>query len=258
MNLNLKRQKYEKIYYKPVDEIKIHELANLSPTMTNEQYEALKDSIKEFGQIYPAVLYKGLLIDGRHRLKALKELGIEKIKYKNENPQMTEGEVRDRILKVHEQRRHQTPTQKAIMAYREFVRRKKKGEKVTIGSIAKEFGSTRELVSRTKTLAELTSERIIEILFNGGKIEIKQPDSNYVRQTDSIITLVTYFKMREQEIIKESLKIENFDLTDNEKEFVDITTENLINTYNDDLIRYFIKVLSNKNKSRSEKKIKNG
>jgi ParB-like chromosome segregation protein Spo0J len=43
--------------------------------MTQEQYVALKIDIENNGQIDPVILYRGRIIDGRHRLKIAKELG---------------------------------------------------------------------------------------------------------------------------------------------------------------------------------------
>jgi hypothetical protein len=51
-------------------------LANF-PLYTIEQYAALKASIATDGQLVPIVLYKGRILDGRHRYRACLDLGIE-------------------------------------------------------------------------------------------------------------------------------------------------------------------------------------
>jgi ParB-like chromosome segregation protein Spo0J len=47
------------------------------PDLTDEEYEALKRSIAEHGQVYPILVdQNGQVIDGRHRLRACIELGL--------------------------------------------------------------------------------------------------------------------------------------------------------------------------------------
>ena len=45
------------------------------PPLRDEDYEALKDSIQQFGQLVPILRYRGEIIDGVHRDRACKELG---------------------------------------------------------------------------------------------------------------------------------------------------------------------------------------
>jgi ParB-like chromosome segregation protein Spo0J len=48
------------------------------PSLTLEEYEALRESIRENGVIEPVIVdEKGAIIDGHHRVKACEELGIE-------------------------------------------------------------------------------------------------------------------------------------------------------------------------------------
>jgi ParB-like chromosome segregation protein Spo0J len=57
----------------------VHPVAQWFPKMDDESYEALKVDIEAHGQSEPIVLWKKQLIDGRHRLRACKELGIKPI-----------------------------------------------------------------------------------------------------------------------------------------------------------------------------------
>lgn len=57
--------------------MRLHELADLFPQMSEGEYNALRDDISKRGQIEPILLYKGKVVDGRHRLRACQELGIE-------------------------------------------------------------------------------------------------------------------------------------------------------------------------------------
>ena len=49
----------------------------LFPAMNSDEFNALKKSIQRNGQSEPILLFHGKVVDGRHRLKACQELGIE-------------------------------------------------------------------------------------------------------------------------------------------------------------------------------------
>lgn len=52
-------------------------LTALFPSMTAEQYAALKESIARHGLLEPLLVHRGEVIDGRHRWQACQELGLE-------------------------------------------------------------------------------------------------------------------------------------------------------------------------------------
>lgn len=54
-----------------------HPLSELLPAMAPADYEALKAGIAAHGQIEPIQLLDGRILDGRHRYRACRELGIE-------------------------------------------------------------------------------------------------------------------------------------------------------------------------------------
>lgn len=60
----------------PAD-VEIHPAANTVRMMDTNEYTSILEDIREQGQLVPAVLLDGLLIDGRNRMKACAELGIE-------------------------------------------------------------------------------------------------------------------------------------------------------------------------------------
>lgn len=213
-----------------VDDIEIHELAHLTPVMTEARYKALKQSLKELGQKLPIIMYRGKCIDGRHRVKAFKELGIETIQAKNENSQMSIEDVKEVILNGYEQRRHQTPTQSAIMAYREWLAIKASGEKVSQGVLAEKHGVGLKQVGRVKQLDELAGKQIIELLFQGNKINIgTEVNPN---NTDSLYSLINYFSKHREMIVAqtESTKISE-DFTDEEMDSLNKTLNKLQSEY---------------------------
>jgi ParB-like chromosome segregation protein Spo0J len=57
------------------------EYADLVPPLSTEEYESLKESIKQNGLWVPIVVNnQGIVLDGHHRFKACQELGIEESK----------------------------------------------------------------------------------------------------------------------------------------------------------------------------------
>ena len=60
-----------------MSEYPISPLAMLFPPMLDEDFDKLVSSIQEQGLLEPITLYQGEIIDGRHRYKACKQLGIE-------------------------------------------------------------------------------------------------------------------------------------------------------------------------------------
>lgn len=182
-----------------LSEVEIHELANLTPSMTDAEFKGLKLSIHENGQQMPIKMYRGKCIDGRHRVKALRELGITEVLYENENSQLSLEDVRTKILTVYERRRHQTPTQKAILAYREYQRVRELGEKVGQGAIAESLGTTIKQLGRAKQLEEVAGKDIVELLFQGNKINIGT--EAHPNNTDSLDSLINYFKKHREMIV---------------------------------------------------------
>lgn len=213
-----------------VDEIEIHELAHLTPTMTEARFKALKQSIQELGQKLPIVIYRGKCIDGRHRVKAFKELGIETIQATNENSQMSMEDIKEVILNGYEQRRHQTPTQSAIMAYREWLTSKVSGEKLAQGAVADKYGVGLKQVGRVKQLEELAGKQIIELLFQGNKINIgTEVNPN---NTDSLYSLINYFSKHRELIVAQTKSTTiSEDFTDEEMNSLNHTLNKLQSEY---------------------------
>ena len=58
------------------DHLKVHPAADLLPMMSETEFLALKDDIEKNGLRTSIVLYQGQLLDGRHRLDALEQLGL--------------------------------------------------------------------------------------------------------------------------------------------------------------------------------------
>ncbi|MCK9994266.1 MAG: hypothetical protein Dbin4_02786, partial [Alphaproteobacteria bacterium] len=57
--------------------MQMHPAAEIFPRMTPEDFERFKADISANGLREPVWLYEGLVLDGRHRMMACEELGIE-------------------------------------------------------------------------------------------------------------------------------------------------------------------------------------
>ena len=90
-----------------------HPVIQLIPTMDRGRYAELYLDIKAHGQKMPCLLWRGQLIDGRHRLKACQELGIEP---RFETIECPEEELLPLIWSLNVMRRQLTNSQRAMIA----------------------------------------------------------------------------------------------------------------------------------------------
>jgi len=88
-----------------------HELANIIPNMSDDEYKALKLDIQTNGLFNPIMLYEHKILDGRNRYKACKELNIEP-KYENYQGDSPVSYV----LSLNIKRRHLNSSQLACIA----------------------------------------------------------------------------------------------------------------------------------------------
>jgi transposase len=97
-----------------------HEYALLFPAMTDQEFTELKDSIAKDGLVDDIVLYEGKILDGVHRDKACRELGMDiNTRYANWD------DLQESIKKIgplryvaakNKQRRHLTVEQRVELA----------------------------------------------------------------------------------------------------------------------------------------------
>jgi hypothetical protein len=80
--------------------------------MTQEEYDALKLSIRESGQLEPILTCDGQIIDGRHRERACLELGLEP----TYQEWTGEGSLIGFVVAKNQHRRHLSQSQRAAVA----------------------------------------------------------------------------------------------------------------------------------------------
>ncbi|KKL92180.1 hypothetical protein LCGC14_1887310 [marine sediment metagenome] len=89
-----------------------HELSSYLPLLEGEEFDALVEDIKEFGQIEPATIYKGKILDGRNRYRACKILKRE-LKVREWKPSIATGSTPlQYVISENIMRRHLNEAQK--------------------------------------------------------------------------------------------------------------------------------------------------
>lgn len=108
--------------------LKIHPLAEMIPAMSEEEFADLKADIEANGQAEPITLYRGEVLDGRHRLRASEELGRQPLirEYTGDQPAAY-------VLSLNVKRRNLTPSQRAAIVV-DFLPRLKEEAKLRQGS----------------------------------------------------------------------------------------------------------------------------
>lgn len=88
-----------------------HPLADLIPTMSDEEYVRLRDDIAANGLLDAVTLYEGQVLDGRHRLRACEETSTEPryVQYDGDSPAQF-------VLSHNLHRRHLSVSQRAMIA----------------------------------------------------------------------------------------------------------------------------------------------
>ena len=165
--------------------LSIHKEALVTPIMSTDHYEALKADIDQQGQLDPATLYRGKIVDGRHRFLILQELGVPTMKVVKMDHNSTIKEIQA-LVHGKELRRHETAAQLAIRAYRIA-----KDTGVSQAAAAKSIGANVKRVSEAKKIDQMYHRPdMLETLFNGKKCNIGT--SRIPNNTESLGTIVRW------------------------------------------------------------------
>jgi hypothetical protein len=165
------------------------------------QFDALKNDIKMNGQLVPITLYRGKLVDGRHRLRALKEISALTVDCVSLPNNLTLQEVKSKVLST-EIRRHQSPTQLAIKAYRLW-----KASDITQEVALTSTGASRTNLKLVNNIVKMGRLDIIDLLEMGGKVNT-DVSHNYERPTDSLSAIVKYLKVIADRAVYEEKEFE--------------------------------------------------
>jgi hypothetical protein len=98
---------------------KVHPLASKFPLIVGQEFDDLVEAAARAGRLYPVETHKGVLVDGRNRLRVQEELrrrGIEIDLPVVEWEPIGDETVEEHIFSVNVNRRHQTADQRAVLA----------------------------------------------------------------------------------------------------------------------------------------------
>jgi len=159
-------------------EIRINpDYEKLLPKLPPAEYEALKESIKTEGQHFPIIVNEdNVILDGHHRYRICKELGIApKVEVKTFPNKLLEKKF---VIEANLRRRHLNDFQKAELAYplleieRELARQRQLSKlkpfqnNPQFGSNEpnSETGRARDIVARRAGLSPTTFQRAVKII----------------------------------------------------------------------------------------------
>jgi ParB-like chromosome segregation protein Spo0J len=162
-----------------MSEIGVSEISSAFPEMDDAAFAALRDDIARHGQLVPIVVIHGEVIDGRKRLAACRDLGIE--------PRITEiagVEAEEAAASLNLLRTHYSPSQRAMYGRRlaNMSGGRPRGEdkpskfgefpeRVSLRAAAKRVGVSQSQVSAAKAVAAAAIPEVTEAV-EQGKIAI--------------------------------------------------------------------------------------
>jgi hypothetical protein len=158
----------------------VHPAADLFPMMGGEAYEHFRTDIAERGQQEPVALWRGQVVDGRNRLRACRDLGVEPRTVALPDDADPVGHV----LSANLHRRHLTESQRAVVGAkvkplleaeaRERQRRAalatnaaKKGEALVQNSAPAAAGKTRDQAADLVSVSHFSIDKAAEVLDRG-------------------------------------------------------------------------------------------
>jgi ParB-like chromosome segregation protein Spo0J len=93
----------------------LHPAVEIFPAMDESSFSGLVEDIRANGQLEPILVWRGQVIDGRNRLNACEQLGIEpKIREVDSN----EDDLIGLVLSLNLHRRHLSESQRAMIGAR--------------------------------------------------------------------------------------------------------------------------------------------
>ena len=139
-----------------ISELKPHPHQELVPPMSLEDYHNLLEDIRRNGILQPIdITYNNVILDGHHRVKAAKELGIKEVEVRI--PELLYVDEDEYLISVAMNRRHLTEGQKAVLAneYRKILSEKAKKERA-------EIAVTQSEINRGNILSDTVTDKMNE------------------------------------------------------------------------------------------------
>lgn len=173
----------------------ISPLAAIVPLATASEQATLMYSISIAGQSIPIILWRGDVVDGRCRQKALTELKKD-ILYTELPDDASEEDVKAYVLSVNT-RRNLTNSQKIAVACKLYIDNK---STTTIVGIAKEWG-VGEMTLKNAIWIYKQDPAVIETIFNGGSVTIGDKDGKAIL-SNKITSIYAYMKKAAEVVVE--------------------------------------------------------
>lgn len=151
---------------------RIHPAAEWMPGMSPEEFEGLKHDIAEHGLLNPIVMWQEQILDGRHRLRACVELGVE--------PKFIDlpddTDPYEYVFSHNLHRRHLDVSQRAILAARmanlkrgdnDHTREELPDGGSSVAEVASRVGVGARTVERAKQVIEHGAPALVEAVERG-------------------------------------------------------------------------------------------
>lgn len=183
----------------------LSEFAKEEPEIIEAAYKKLKEDIEANGLQNPVVVYNKEIYDGRHRFKAVKELGIDLKVIETEG----KDEAKRIAISNNKHRRHISKSQYAMIAARDIINSDKKMTIAKSPYIIDKIVSER-YVKNAKKIAE-KDKRLADDVFNGkisiedALMELNKKNSKKSKKKDDTVEIAKKFlaDKSNEEIAKE-------------------------------------------------------
>jgi len=144
----------------------VHPLAKLSPNLSKQEFENLCASIQTTGLIETIKVYKGQVIDGRHRMHALKKLGWP-IKPYLQTITDLKGSVEAFIVDSRRARGHNSKSQIASFCSKVLERTPGANKQAKRRQLAKDTGISESTIKQAEIVHRKATEEVKRDLDEG-------------------------------------------------------------------------------------------
>lgn len=173
-----------------------HEFASRHLMMSKEVFIVFKDDIDKNGLLTRPLIINNLVLDGRNRIKALFELGVENVECEIIDSSTSDDRLREIVISS-ERRRHDSPNARVLMVLKDYFDAKERGEKIVLSDLINRENVGKTTVSKAKWLWENGKVEILEKLAASTsyreKIGIAKFSGKTISTTD-IVKISNYYK----------------------------------------------------------------
>jgi len=189
----------------------IHPIAELNPLMGIEDFSKFKEVVKYFGYTtVPIILYRGKIVDGRHRYRACKELGITSMACRVIPHKTKLTEIQENLIMAQEIRRHTTPTQKSCQGAMQYFSLRDSPERKSQQVVAKDTKTSLRLLKSAIYIYK-NNRKYFDALHDGNSVLI---GNNYTTRLDVVELHLKDLHKRELSNVEEPVNVEESFLED--------------------------------------------